>query len=125
MIKVLLSFLLITSFIILIGCGEEVRLPYQSDIEAISAHQVDLSMINKTVKVRDTMLWIVSNPGGLGGLYAQLGTSEDEVGVRIQESYWAELDKKQRDQFKEGLVVTVEGNLVMAGGLKVVVVNRP
>jgi len=48
-------------------------------------------MVDQVVKVRGKVLWVVPNPGGLGGLYLKLGNGEGEVGVRIQDKIWKTL----------------------------------
>jgi len=102
---------------ILYGCGG-------LEPSVLSPGQIDSSMVDQAVKVRGKVLWVVENPGGLGGLYLQLGNGEGEVGLRIQDDIWKTLDDKEKTQFKEGKTITAEGTLFQAGSQLVVIFGK-
>jgi DNA/RNA endonuclease YhcR with UshA esterase domain len=113
----LISITLLLSASLLIGCGGQTT----TDPDALPPCQVDSSMIDQVVKVRGEILWVVQNPGGLGGLYCELGDGTGEVGVRIKSHIWESLDESEKSQFEEGQTVTVEGVLFPAGGKMIVI----
>ena len=102
---------------VLYGCGG-------LEPDVLSPGEIDSSMVDQVVKVRGKVLWVTENPGGLGGLYLQLGSGEDELGVRIQDDIWKTLDDKEKTQFKEGKTVTAEGMLFQTGSQLVVIFGK-
>lgn len=117
----LVTFLII-SFIH--GCGGQAPIPETLEPSVLSPSQIDSSMVDQVVKVRGKVLWVVQNPGGLGGLYAKLGDGESEISVRIQGDVWETLDEKEKAQFGEGKTVTAEGILFQAGKELVVIFGK-
>lgn len=117
----LVAFLIIP---LLYGCGQQATIPEALEPDVLSPGQVNSSMVDQVVKVRGEVLWVVQNPGGLGGLYLKLGNGEGEVGVRIQDKIWQTLDETEKAQFKEGKTVTAEGMLFQAGRELVVIFGK-
>ncbi len=113
----LIGVAVLLSVSLLYGCGGQTT----TDPDALTPCQVDSSMVDQVVKVRGEILWVVQNPGGLGGLYFTLGDGTGEVGVRIQSQVWETLDESEKAQFEEGKTVTAEGVLFPAGGELVVI----
>jgi len=93
----------------------------QSDPNAITPHQVDDSILKQVVRVKGKITMAIENPMGLGGMYMTLGDGEGEVDVRIQGDVWDALDKNEKARYREGKTVVVEGVLVRAGAVLVVV----
>jgi len=113
----LIGVIVLLSVSLLYGCGGQTT----TDPDTLTPYQVDSSMVDQVVKVRGEILWVVQNPGGLGGLYFTLGDGTGEVGVRIQSQVWETLDEGEKAQFEEGETVTAEGLLFPAGGDLVVI----
>jgi len=119
-----LRYVILVAFLalpLIIGCSGQTSITETSEAGVLSPDQVDSSMVDQIVKVRGEILWVVQNPGGLGGLYAKLGEGESEISIRIQGDVWETLDEKTKAQFEEGKIVTVEGILFQAGKELVVI----
>jgi hypothetical protein len=89
----------------------------------LSTEEVYPSMLDQTVKVEGRITLAVENPGGLGGTYLEL--DEGEVGVRIQDDIWSEMDDAEQRRYQEGKKVAVEGRVFIAGRQLVIVFIRP
>jgi len=76
---------------VLYGCGGQATIPEVVEPGVLSPGQIDSSMLDQLVKIRGKVLWVIPNPGGLGGLYLKLGNGEGEAGVRIQNTIWKTL----------------------------------
>ena len=95
-----------------------------SETSVLSPRQVDSSMVGKVVEVKGRITSLVENPGGLGGVYLNLGDSEAEVGVRIQEDIWQSFDENKKAEFKKGRTITAEGVLFQAGRELVIILGK-
>ncbi|MFC2003800.1 hypothetical protein ACFLV4_07690 [Chloroflexota bacterium] len=109
---------------VLYGCGRGSPASGEFEPGFLSPSQVESHMVEQVVKVRGKILWVVENPGGAGGLYAQLGDDDVKVGVRIQSHIWETYSKREKARFREGNTITAEGVLVRAGGGLVVAVGK-
>ncbi len=109
---------------VLYGCSRESPASEVIDDGLLSPSQVESHMIEQVVKVKGKILWVVENPGGRGGLYAQLGNGDVKVGVRIQSNIWGTYSNWEKYRFREGNTITAEGVLVRAGGSLVVSVGE-
>jgi DNA/RNA endonuclease YhcR with UshA esterase domain len=85
------------------------------DDDTLTPDQVDISMIDQVVKVKGKITFFVENPMGVGGVYMKLGNNKGEVDVRIQPETWENYKADEKDIYKEGKTITVEGILVKAG----------
>lgn len=85
------------------------------DNDTLTPDQVDMSMIDQVVKVKGKITFITENPMGVGGAYMKLGNSKGEVDVRIQPELWDSYQADEKDIYREGKTITVEGILVKAG----------
>jgi DNA/RNA endonuclease YhcR with UshA esterase domain len=85
------------------------------DDDTLTPDQVDISMIDQVVKVKGKITFFVENPMGVGGVYMKLGNNKGEVDVRIQPETWDNYKADEKDIYKEGKTITVEGILVKAG----------
>lgn len=115
---VLVAFLAIS---LILGCSKQSTIP---EAGVLSPGQVNSSMLDEVVKVKGKVLWVIYNPGGLGGIYLKLGNGDGEVGVRIQDEIWQTFDEKEKAQFKEGEDVIAEGMLFKAAGQLVVIYGK-
>lgn len=123
MLKYIIFIILVTvSLPSISGC--QASQPEPSAPDSLAPSQVNSSMVDQVVKVRGKVLSVVQNPGGLGGIYAELGDSSGKVGVRIKREIWDSLDDNVKAQFKEGKTTTVTGVLFQAGKQLVVVFSR-
>lgn len=101
--------------LVLSGCGQ--------DAGTLTPDQVDVSMVDQVVTVKGKITFAVENPMGVGGMYLKLGNSKGEVDVRIQPEIWDSYQADEKNLYKEGKTVTVEGILVKAG-IELVVVHE-
>jgi hypothetical protein len=85
------------------------------DTDALTPDQVDISMVDQVVKVKGKITFFVENPMGVGGAYIKLGNDKGEVDVRIQPEIWDNYKAGEKDVYREGKTITVEGILVKAG----------
>ncbi|MBN2075582.1 MAG: hypothetical protein JW762_08540 [Dehalococcoidales bacterium] len=85
------------------------------DNDTLTPDQVDMSMIDQVVKVKGKITFFTENPMGVGGAYMKLGDSKGEVDVRIQPELWDSYQADEKDIYREGKTITVEGILVKAG----------
>jgi len=92
--------------------------------DVLSPRQVDSSMVGKVVEVKGKITSLVENPGGLGGVYLNLGDSEAEVGVRVQPDIWQSFDENEKAEFKKGRTITAEGVLFQAGRELVIILGK-
>jgi len=81
-------------------------------------------MVGKVVEVKGKITSLVENPGGLGGVYLNLGDSEAEVGVRVQPDIWQSFDENEKAEFKKGRTITAEGVLFQAGRELVIILGK-
>ena len=92
--------------------------------DVLSPHEVDSSMVGEVIEVKGKITLLVENPGGLGGVYLNLGDSEAEVGVRIQEYIWQSFNENKKAEFKKGRTITAEGVLFQAGRTLVIILGE-
>jgi hypothetical protein len=85
------------------------------DNDTLTPDQVDISMVDQVVKVKGKITFFIENPLGVGGAYMKLGNDKGEVDVRIQPETWDNYQADEKDIYKEGKTITVEGILVKAG----------
>ncbi|MFC2066139.1 hypothetical protein ACFLUO_03625 [Chloroflexota bacterium] len=109
---------------VLYGCNREPPASEAIDDGFLSPSQVESHMVEQVIKVRGKIQWAVKNPGGAGGVYAQLGGSDVKVGVRIQSNIWETYSIWEKYRFREGNTIIAEGVLVRAGGGLVVAVGK-
>jgi hypothetical protein len=92
--------------------------------DVLSPRQVESSMVGKVVEVKGRITSLVENPGGLGGVYLNLGDNEAEVGVRVQQDIWQSFDENKKAEFKKGRTITAEGVLFQAGKELVIILGK-
>jgi hypothetical protein len=103
--KFITTLILIT--ILLPGC--------EQDADTLAPDQVDISMVDQVIRVKGKITFFTENPMGVGGVYMTLGNSKGEVDVRIQPEIWDSYQSHEKNLYKEGKTIIVEGILVKAG----------
>jgi hypothetical protein len=112
--RIIFIFLLI---VLLMVSGNGCR----SGVDYLSPGEVSDSLLDTVVRVKGKITVIVTNPGGLGGIYMTLEDSAGSVDVRIQREIWDEYEEDEKAVYLEGRTVFVEGILARAGTELVVV----
>lgn len=87
----------------------------EQDTDTLTPDQVDIAMVDQVIKVKGKITFFTENPMGVGGAYMTLGDSKGEVDVRIQPEIWDNYQSNEKNLYKKGKTVTVEGILVKAG----------
>jgi hypothetical protein len=93
----------------------------RSGAEHLTPGEVNDSMLDTVVRVKGKITGVVTNPGGLGGIYMTLEDSAGSVDVRIQREIWDGYEEDEKAVYLEGRTVIVEGILARAGTELIVV----